>query len=76
MTNTYKGVFLHPAYMAYLKDPVAAILCSQIHYWYAPSVKGQSKLRVVKDDKCWIAKSRREWSEETGLTDAQVSARV
>lgn len=76
MSDTYKGVFLHSAYTAYLKDVAVAILCSQIHYWYSPSKKGQSKLCVVKDSKLWIAKSRREWSEETGLTDAQVKRAI
>lgn len=66
------GVFLHVCYMIYLNDPVAAILCSQIHYWYSSAKNGNSKLRVQKNGKFWIAKSRLEWSEETGLTDSQV----
>lgn len=66
------GVFLHVCYMIYLNDPVAAILCSQIHYWYSSAKNGTSKLRVQKKGQFWIAKSRREWSEETGLTDSQV----
>lgn len=61
------GVFLHVCYMIYLNDPVAAILCSQIHYWYSSAKNGNSKLRVQKNGKFWIAKSRLEWSEETGL---------
>lgn len=66
------GVFLRVPYMAVLKDVVAAVVCSQIHYWYMPAKKGGSKLRVYKDGKWWIAKSRREWGNETGLSDAQV----
>lgn len=66
------GVFLQTLYMTYLEDLVAAILCSQIHYWYSPSKNGNSKLRVHKQGEFWIAKSRRDWSDETGLTDAQI----
>jgi hypothetical protein len=66
------GVFFQTAYMHYLNDVVATLLCSQIHYWYSPSKEGRSKLRVHKEGEFWIAKSRREWIEETGLTDAQV----
>lgn len=67
-----RGVFLQLPYMFALNDPVVAIVCSQIHYWYLPSRDGKSKLRIKKDGNFWIAKSREEWSLETGLTDAQV----
>lgn len=67
-----KGVFLHAPYMRTFKDVAVAVLCSQIHYWYAPSKNGKTKLRVKREGTFWIAKSRQEWSDETGLTDAQV----
>lgn len=73
MSESTRGIFLHIPYMVALKDAPAAILCSQIHYWYSPQQKNrQSKLRVRKQGKLWIAKSNREWSDETGLTFAQV----
>ena len=73
MSESTRGVFLHTHYMVALKDAPTAILCSQIHYWYSPQQKnGQSKLRVRKQGKLWIAKSNREWADETGLTYAQV----
>ena len=76
MTDKSRGVFLHAAYMTALGDPVAAILCSQIHYWYSPSKAGRSKLRIQKKGNYWIAKSAKEWAEETGLTSAQVKRAI
>lgn len=72
MSESTRGVFLHIPYMLALKDASTAILCSQIHYWYTPSKTGKTKLRRKKEGKLWIVKSAREWSEETGLTRAQV----
>jgi len=72
MSESTRGVFVHSHYMVALKDAPTAILCSQIHYWYSPSKTGKSKLRVPKKGRIWIAKSGLEWSDETGLTHAQV----
>ncbi len=66
------GVYVQTAYVKYLKDLSTAVLCSQIHYWYKPSKNNATKLRVSHAGKLWIAKSRREWSSETGLTEAQI----
>lgn len=66
------GVYVPTVYVKYLKDLASAVLCSQIHYWYKPSKNNATKLRISHSGKLWIAKSRREWSSETGLTDAQV----
>jgi hypothetical protein len=46
-------------------------LLSQIMFWYAPSkpgVKFPNKLRVYRAGQWWIAKTRAQWMEETGLT--------
>lgn len=76
MGEKSRGVFLHAAYMTALGDPVTAILCSQIHYWYSLSKVGRSKLRIQKKGNHWIAKSAKEWTEETGLTPAQVKRAI
>lgn len=46
----------------------AGVLLSQIMYWWGPAKNGETKLRVVKDGQLWLAKSRQEWQDETGLT--------
>lgn len=38
------GVFLRVPYVAALKDVVAAVMCSQIHYWYLPMNREQANL--------------------------------
>ena len=48
-------------------DLAAGVLLSQIIYWYLPSKRGTSKLRVVKDGQLWLAKGRDEWWEECRL---------
>ncbi len=61
-------------------DVCSGLLLSQIVYWYVmPSKKtGKRKTRVWKFDKAtgedapFIAKTRAEWQEETGLTERQV----
>lgn len=49
-------------------DVLAALMLSQIYFWYRPSEKtGNSKLRVYKDGKWWLAKSNKDWLTETGM---------
>lgn len=50
----------------------AGILLSQILYWFGPTKKGTTKLRVVKQGVYWLAKSREEWQAETGLSFKQI----
>jgi len=57
-------------------DLVAGLLLSQIIYWYLPSKKGQSKLRVFKDGFYWIAKARHEWWDEIRLKPRQIDRAV
>jgi hypothetical protein len=49
----------------------AGILLSQITYWFMPSTKGSSKLRVHRDGKWWLAKTRKDLAAECGLTEYQ-----
>lgn len=53
-------------------DLVAGILLSQIVYWHLPSQRnGQSKLKVQKDGKLWLAKGRNEWWDECRISVKQ-----
>lgn len=67
------AVILIPDFIRLLGgDAVTAILLSQIYYWHRPDSLGHSKLRVHRYGKWWIAKSAKDWSQETGLTEWQV----
>lgn len=44
-----------------------AILLSQIIYWFSPTQSGQSRLRVNRHNKMWIAKSYEDWQDEIGI---------
>jgi hypothetical protein len=60
-------------YVDMADDSVTGLLLSQIVYWYLPSKKdGRSKLRVYKDGHYWIAKARKEWRDEIGISPKQV----
>lgn len=52
-------------------DQLAGILLSQIMYWFLPSKKGGSKLRVIKDGVEWLAKGRNDWWDECRFSPKQ-----
>ncbi len=52
-------------------DLVAGILLSQVVYWFRPNRSGGSRLRVSRDGREWIAKSRDEWRAELGISPKQ-----
>lgn len=52
-------------------DILAALMLSQIFYWYKPGKNGQSKLKKYKHGKWWLAKSVSHWQAELGLTPKQ-----
>lgn len=53
-------------------DLVAGVLLSQIVFWHLPDKRNQTKLRVTKSGKRWIAKARYEWWDECRITPKQV----
>lgn len=50
--------------------PTGALL-SQVAYWFRPDKHGKSKLRVDREGRSWVAKTREEWAQECGITDKQ-----
>ncbi len=68
-----KGVFLSRDYIELLRGDIsAALMLSQIVYWYLPSKKtGKSKLRVFRGGRWWLAKSHQDWSDECGFSRMQ-----
>jgi hypothetical protein len=70
--TTRDTVDFKTAYVDIADDLLAGLLLSQIVYWYLPSKKGGSKLRVRKDGHYWIAKGRADWWDEIRLKPRQV----
>lgn len=70
--NKNSGILYRTEYYDALGDVVAALLMSQIHYWYSPSKNGSSKLRIFRRGKWWVAKSLTEWGAECHITKEQV----
>jgi hypothetical protein len=53
-------------------DLVAGLVLSEIIYWYLPSMTdGNSKLRVLKEGKYWIARRRYDWWDRARLSPKQ-----
>lgn len=63
-------------YVDMADDLVTGLLLSQIVYWYLPSKKGQSKLRIFKDGYYWIAKARHEWWDEIRIKPRQIDRAI
>lgn len=70
-TNTKVVMFLPELMPALDGDAIAALIFSQIAYWYRRTEKGKSKLRVFKKGNYWLAKSAPHWHEETGVSEKQ-----
>lgn len=68
----YDSIKVKRIYIDIAEDLVAGLLLSQIIYWHLPSKKdGMTRLRVKKDDKLWLAKSREDWWDECRITPRQ-----
>ena len=52
-------------------DLVTGMLLSQIVFWNLPDKNGNSKLRIKRKDKMWIAKTYEEWYSELRVTKRQ-----
>ena len=55
-------------------DVISGLLLSQIIYWHLPSKKNseENKLKVKRNGKKWLVKSRDEWWEECRVSPKQV----
>lgn len=58
-------------YVDIAEDLISGILLSQIIFWNLPNQEGKTKLRVVRDNKLWLAKGREDWWEECRITSKQ-----
>lgn len=53
------------------RDLVAGLLLGRIVYWFSPDSRGVPRVRVKKEGKTWLAKSRSDWWDETRITEDQ-----
>lgn len=70
------GVFVLSEFMQHFTNISAAIVLSQLQYWYKAGKNGQPKLRVLKDGKHWLAKSGAELGRECGLSARAVEGAI
>lgn len=52
-------------------DLIEGTLLSRILYWFTPDKKNNTKVRIFKDGKYWIAKQRKDWWEEIRISERQ-----
>ena len=69
--NNSRCVSLGLMYVDIVDDLVAGLLLSQIIYWHLPGKTGQTKLRILKGDRKWLAKRRQDWFDECRITIRQ-----
>lgn len=68
----YDAINVKRIYIDIAEDLIAGILLSQIVYWHLPSKRdGNSKLKVKKGNKLWLAKGREDWWDECRITPRQ-----
>jgi hypothetical protein len=54
----------------------AAVLVSQLIYWFSPDNVGMSRVMVVRDGRQWVAKSIQGWADECGFTRTQARTAI
>lgn len=64
-------IWYNPLFIHALSDVGAGLLLSRLVFWFSPNKKGDSKVKVKKEGKFWVAKTRQEWGTEIGLTPKQ-----
>jgi len=52
-------------------DVIAGLMLSQIRYWFTPAKNGESKTRIFKEGRNWIAKADKDWYDECRITEKQ-----
>lgn len=70
-TTSRDTIDLKRVYIKLAGDHASAAMLSQIVYWYLPNRKGETKLRVKKEDALWLVKSEKDWDDECCLTPKQ-----
>lgn len=60
------------AYVDMAGDVVAGLMLSQIVFWHLPDRGGADKLRVERDGRRWLVKTRGEWWHECRLNPREV----
>lgn len=69
--TTQDTIDVKKMYIDIADDLVAGILLSQIIFWNLPNKQGESKLRVFKEGKYWLAKRRDAWHDEIRISSKQ-----
>jgi hypothetical protein len=75
-TTVNDRVLLRLDYFDLFREWPAAIVLSQIYYWYQPGKDGKSKLTVYKKGHWWIVKSHRGWWDDCRLSRRQVDRAI
>jgi len=74
IANAKEDLFISMISLRMADDINAGILLDRLRYWFTPNKDGRSKLRVRREGHYWVAKSRKAWTEECGLSERQVDS--
>lgn len=65
------AIAMRPDYLRFTKNGNAALLLSQLVYWYQADKTGKAKIRIYKDGVFWRKMDHNDWFNEVGLTRSQ-----
>lgn len=57
-------------------DLIAGLVLSQIIYWHMPKSNGESRLKVIHDNKYWLARQYSDWYNEVRITKDQANRAI
>ena len=74
--STRDTIDVKKIYIDIAEDLTAGILLSQIIFWFLPNKSGETKLRIKRMGKLWLAKKRSDWWNEIRITEKQFDRAV
>ena len=67
------AIIIRPMYVDMTDDLVTGAVLSRIAFWFAPSARGKTKLRVARDGYLWLASDAADWWETTRVSEKQLA---
>ena len=67
------SIFIDRITLSITCELASAAVLSRLRYWFSPSKQdGQTRAKVIKEGKLWVAKTNEDWWDECGVTEKQI----
>lgn len=74
--STHDVLDFKKSYVDMCGDVLAGLMLSELIYWHLPNKNQESKLRIQKEGKWWIAVRRTQWWDRTRLSPRQADRAI